>query len=592
MSDQVHEQENTDLAGRLALAAIGGWAGVAWWFVQSHLASIVSNPQLYLFIVTALAGFLGAILALTGPLPLRRAAFAAIFTAILPAGFLTWASLRYESVADLLARIDMPLAVLILGVLPLPYWVAMVRPGLGWRDYQTLFFVSWSGFVRLSSAVLFAVVFWMAIFLANELLQLAGIELIRTLIAVPMIPPIATGVVVGLALAIINEMEEALSHALIIRLLRLMIFPALLVVGGFAVALPFQGYDMLFGVLSPAGTLLIISGVLVLLVSSAVGAGPGDAVRSSLMRWATRGLALLVPVIAGLALQAIRLRIGEHGLSPGRLAIGLAASVMMAYGVFYTLSVLSGWRWMKRVRFVNSWMALIIVVLAALWLSPAINAEKLSAENQLKRFQAGRLSAETLDVWALRHEWGRPGREVLAVLAQSERIDPALAKRLSVVELAPDRATFDSPTPVVVSGNSRARLKEIMPIQPPEAAAEFDRFVLPWYAGSVSGFLEGCDDKTEAGNPGCVLVVADLLPTNPGNEGILFYKSFGLLRGEVIVPEPIFRRADASEVFSVPPPDFAQTDQILDQIQAGEFVSGPARINAISIGERQFTVPY
>lgn len=591
LRDMEENHERIDLKGRMLLATIGGFAGIIWWFARGYLGILIANEQLYSFLTFSLLGFFGALVILIGPLPFRRAVLAALVPALVPAFFLTLASLRYEGLDDLFNRIDIPVAALILGVVPLPYLVALLRPGLGWRDYQTLFFISWAGLVQISSAVLFALVFWMAVLLANELLGLAGIEIIKDLIAIPIIPPVATGIATGLALAIINELEDALSYSLIVKFLRLLILPTLLVVGGFSIALPLQGYDTLFGALSPAGTLLIIAGFLVLLTTSAVGGGPNDAVRSSLMRWGTRGLVLLIPVIAGLALQAVRLRIAEHGLSPGRMAIGLAACVLMSYGVLYTLAVLSGWRWMKRIRLVNWGMGLVNVVLAALWLSPVVNAEKLSAQNQVERFKAGRIAVDTFDVWALRHEWGLPGRVALNKLSQ-DMSDPRLAKRLSLVELAPDRDTFDSPAPVVSSGNSRMRLKEIMPVQPPEAKSEFDRFVLPWYAGSVGGFLEGCDDLTEAGNPGCVLVVADLLPNNPGNEGVLFYKSFGLLRGEVIVPEPIFRRAEASEVFSVPSPDFVETDQILDSIQSGEFTAGPARINAISIGERQFTVPY
>lgn len=140
--------------------------------------------------------------------------------------------------------------------------------------------------------------------------------------------------------------------------------------------------------------------------------------------------------------------------------------------------------------------------------------------------------------------------------------------------------------------SARAELKELMPVMPPAAAAELDRYVLPWYAGSMASFLEGCRDRTKSGRPGCVLVVLDLVPDNPGNEAILFYKSFGLLRGEVIVPEPVFRRADAADVFSLPPPGFDETDLLLEQLQDGGFTAGPARINAITIGERQFTVPF
>lgn len=576
---------------RVLLALIGGGAGATWWFVGDHLGALVTNPQLFLFIAVYAIGFFVSFFSLVGPLPLLFAFPMALLLGLLPSGLLTWASLRHDSLSDFFARIDPVVAGCAVGFLPLPFVAAALTKGVSWRNYIVLFNVSWGIVIRFVAAALFVLVFWLAIFLSDELLRLAGIEVIRTLIGIDWVPAVATGMVAGLALAVVNEMHDLVSYSLVLRMLRLAIPPALLVVGAFAIALPFQGYDVLFGILSPSGTLLMISLVLILLINAAIGPGEASAIQTLFMRLSTRALSLLLPVLAALAVEGVRVRIMEHGISPGRLALGLAASVVLLYAILYAIFSLTGRKWMARIRKANVWMALLVFVLAVSWLSPILNSERFSANSQLSRFRSGDLSAEHVDLWALSHEWGRPGRSALDQLKSLE--NPDIMRRLALLDVAPDRATFERPATVSVGGgNSRADLKAIMPIQPPEARAEFDRYVLPWYAGSVSGFLEGCNDQTASGNPGCVLVVVDLLPENPGNEGILFYKSFGILRGEVIVPEPIFRRADASEIFSAPPPDFEETDQIIDALQAGEFTTGPASINAISIGERQFTVPF
>ncbi len=575
---------------RALLALIGGLAGAAWWFVGARLPALVAGDQPYLLIVSGLAAFFGAFFALIGPLPLVRALPAAVVAALIPANLLTWASLRHDSLPEFFARIDPAVAGFVAAALPLPFVIAALTPGAGWRHYPTLFAASWGIAVRFAAAALFALVFWLAVFLANELLRIAGIEVIGDLIAIDWLPPVATGMVAGLALASVNELDDLLSYSLVLRLMRLLLPPALLVVGAFVAALPFQGYDRLFGILSPAGTFLVICLVLILLINAAIGAEDEDAVRTGFMRLATRATALLLPVLAALSVEAVRVRILAHGLSPGRLALGLAALVLLGYGLVYAVSALTGRRWMARIRRGNVWMAVVVIALAVLWLTPVLNPERIAASSQVARYEEGALDAETVDLWSLRHDWGRAGEAALAALAADA--SPDLARRLSLLDVAPDRATFDNPVVTPGAGSSRTELKEVMPVMPPEAVAEFDRFVLPWYAGSVTGFLEGCRDRTATGRPGCALVVADLLPDNPGNEGILFYKSFGLLRGEVIVPEPIYRRADASEVFSVPPPDFAETDEILDALQEGAFTAGPARINAITIGNRQFTVPF
>lgn len=590
-----HTGEATILAKRAALAAIGGLGGGAYWFLSEELPDRLADPQLFLAVTALAFGFFAALMALTGPLRLRVALPAALLAAVPPAALLTWASLRYDALSELFARPEPVIAYLVVLVLPLPYLIAALRKGTSWRDYPTLFGEGWGIVVRIASAALFAGIVWVAVFLADELLRLVGIDVIERLRAVDWLPPTFTGLVAGLALAIVNEMRDLISAGLALKLLRLLIPPALLVVGAFTIAVPVQGLAQLFGALSPAATLLAIALVLTLLVSTGVDADDEAAPRSTLLRLSTRGLALLLPAVALLALEALRQRYQAEGLSPARVAGALAGAVLFLYGLFYAASALTGSRWMARIRAVNTVMALFVILLAALWLTPALDAERLSAEDQVARFESGRIGAGQIDLWTLEHDWGRAGRRALArIEAEAEGHPEAelLAERIGFARQAPDRLAFWNVPRGPAALSARAELKELMPVMPPAAAAELDRYVLPWYAGSMASFLEGCRDRTKSGRPGCVLVVLDLVPDNPGNEAILFYKSFGLLRGEVIVPEPVFRRADAADVFSLPPPGFDETDLLLEQLQDGGFTAGPARINAITIGERQFTVPF
>jgi hypothetical protein len=583
------------LAGRAALGAIGALAGATFWYLTEQLPDRLTDPQAYLAVTATAFGYFGALMALVGPLRLRAALPVALLAAAPAAALLTWASTRYDALSELFARPENLIAYVLVLALPLPYLIAALRPGTSWRDYPTLFGESWSIVVRIAASALFAGIVWIAVFLADELLRLVGIDVIERLLEIDWLPATFTGLVAGLALAIVNEVRDLVSAGLALRLLRLLIPPALLVVGAFTVAIPVQGLARLFGTLSPSATLLSIAVVLTLLVSTGVDADDEAAPRSAFVRLCTRGLALLLPAVSLLALEALRQRYEAEGLSPARLGAAVAGGVLFLYGVFYALSALTGARWMARIRGVNTAMAPVVILLAALWLTPTLDAERLSAEDQLARFEAGKTEAARIDLWTLQHDWGRAGREALnRIEAQAGRHPDAelLLERIAYARQAPDRLAFWNIPRDPASLSARAELKQLIPVVPPEAEAEFDRYVLPWYAGSLASFLDGCRDRTDTGRPGCVLVVLDLVPDNPGNEAILFYKSFGLLRGEVIVPEPVFRRADAAEVFSVPPPDFAETDRLIEQIQDGQFTAGPARINAITIGERQFTVPY
>jgi hypothetical protein len=582
------------LAGRAAHGAIGLIAGLAAWYFIEDLPGSLENPQAYLAVGAFLGAYFAGLMALTGPLRLRTALPVAAITALPAALLLGWASLRYDTLAEMFTRPEPVLAYLVLVSLPLPYLIAGFRPGAHWRDYDTLFSESWGIVLRLASAGLFTGIAWLAVFLSNELLRLVGIDVIERLIDKTWLTAAFSGLVAGLALAIVNERSARATPGLVLTLLRLMIVPALIVVGAFTIAIPVRGIEVLFGALSPAATLMAIALVLALLVSTGVGAAGTRPPPSVLVRLAARGLAFLLPVIAALALWALWRRYEVEGLSPARLAAFLAGALLLAYGLGYALAALTP-GWMARVRAVNGWLALVVIALAALWLTPVLDAERLSATDQVARLKAGAIDAEALDIWTLEHDWGRAGRAAVAALEAEAAADPEgaeLARRIAFARQAPDRGAFGDVGGSAAPSGGRAELKRLMPVQPPEAEAEFDRYVLPWYAGSVASFLDGCHDLTAGGRPGCVLVVHDLVPANPGREAILFYKSFGLLRGEVIVPEPVFRRADAAEVFSIPAPDFAETDALIERLQDGGFEAGPAQINAITIGERQFTVPF
>lgn len=583
------------LARRVALGAIGATGGLAGWLLAVRLPERIESLPAYVLLTALVGGYFAALLALVGPLKLRAALLWALAPAAFAAALLAWASLRYDALPELLARPETVLAYLIVLFLPLPYLVAALRPSVSWRNYPTLFDESWGMVVRIAAAAIFVAIAWLAVLLSNELLRLVGIDLVERLMRVAWLPAAFSGLVAGLALATVDEMRGLASPALLLRLLRLLILPAVLVVGAFVAAVPVQGVERLFGALSPAATLLAIGVALTFLIAAGVDARDGTAARGAATRAGTAVLALLLPAVAALALWSLAQRYGAVGLSPARLSAGLAGAVLLAYGLLYAASVLLGAGWWARIRAANGWMGLAVLALAALWLTPALDAERLSAADQLARFEDGRLGVEEVDLWTLRHDWGRAGRAALArieALAPDHPDGARLRERLALSAQAPDRFAFWNVPRDPVILNARAQLRALMPVVPAEAAEEFDRYVLPWYAGSVASFLDGCKDLTPSGRPGCVLVVHDLVPENPGNEAILFYKSFGLLRGEVIVPEPVFRRADAAEVFSIPPPDFEETDALIERLQDGGFTAGPARINAITVGDRQFTVPF
>jgi hypothetical protein len=185
----------------------------------------------------------------------------------------------------------------------------------------------------------------------------------------------------------------------------------------------------------------------------------------------------------------------------------------LGYGLAYALAVLRGQGWMGRIRQSNIGMALLAILLAALWLTPVLNAERIAANDQLARFDAGRTEIADLDVEALQR-WGYAGQAVLDVLAERAK-DPAetaLAARL---------AGTDDPEGVQHAATVLA-LSGLMPVQPAGATGTRDTLIAAADDFLLRDWTEICARQTIAGRPGCLMAVADLLPARPGEEAILF----------------------------------------------------------------------
>lgn len=497
------------IAARIQLAAAGALGGAAVWAVveASDRTWISGFPALALAVLITV-GF-GALMAMAGPIGLLRAVLRAFGLGLLVAA-LTWLTeLRYAEFNDFLNSPIPSLAALTVATLPVPFLIAQVRSR--WNDYPVLFLEAWSAVLRLAAAGAFTGLVWLVIFLSDQLLQIVGIGVIGALLDQELFALALGGAIFGLGVAVIDDLADLLSPYVVLRVFRLFLPVVLGVMAVFLVALPFRGLDGLAGGLSPATLLLTMVAGGIALVSIAIDQADPDATQSALLVRCTQGMALILPVVAALAVYAIWLRVVDRGWSPERLFILLVAGVGLVYGLVYALSVLLGGTWMERIRQGNIRIALGIVVLAALWLTPVLNAERISAASQLARFEAE--GVEALDAAALRM-WGRPGAAVLAVLGEraKEPGQEALAAALAGESVSPQ----DDGAELV------AELAAILPVQPQSATGMRDVILGAVESYQLQDWLQVCGTKLETGQPGCLLVVADLLPLRPGEEAMIF----------------------------------------------------------------------
>ena len=520
------DQSETPVAlNRAVLSLIGGLAGLSFWLLSDKLESLIDNPQAYLFLSALGVAFFASVLAMAGPLSVGRAVLSGLVVALVAAALLTWASLRFD-VTDDFMRTGHPLAAFAVIVsIPLPFLIAAQRPDEGWRSYPALFNHAWTIVVRYAAAWLFVGVFWGVLMLSNGLLQIVGLTVIEDLLKIDAVPWVVTGLVLGLAIAVVNELSDYVSPYLILRLLRLLLPVVLLVMVVFIAALPFNGLSGLFGGLSAAFTLLVMALAGITLVSTALDRSDEEAVHSPAMRLFTQALALLLPVMAALAGYAIWERVAQYGWTPDRLAGASVAVVVAAYALLYAVSVLWHQRWMARIRRINTAMALAVVVGAMLWLTPLINPQRLATADQLARYRSGEVSARALDLWSIGRQWGRAGQAGIARLAANrEGPDAALLQdRLTRLKDATSRSEFEREARDAAAEETLAQVLALLPIvSAPDPMARKVLEILPPY--QLRDLRDACRRKTAAGNPGCVLLIADFLPAYPGKEAVLAYR--------------------------------------------------------------------
>ena len=525
---------NRGLSGRAVMAGVGALVGVAMWFLVYRAADVITNPHMFVMFTSAVAGSAAVLLAMAGPLSLGRAVLGAVSLAGPAALALGWSSYGFESVE---AFMESGLAlvawatILFVGT---PFAIVALQPGSHWRSYPALFDCAWRIVVRYAAAWLFVAVFWGILLLSSALLEIVAITVIDDLLAIDPVPHILAGAMLGLAIRVVHEMRDYLSPFMVLRLLRLLVPVLLVVLVIFVAALLFQPFGGLFGGLSPAATLLVVAIGAISLVSVAVDKDEDHAVKLGFMRLATEGLALLLPVLAGVAVYAVWLRVGQYGWTPDRLAAAFAAGIVALYALFYALAVLFRGVWMQHVRSVNIGMAMLVWLAGFAWLTPVINAEAISTRDQVARYLDGQVDVAGLAVWEMAHEWGRAGAAGLTELkALDGDAHEGLHRAIDLAEVSNYRHVFERRRGDTGREEKIRQLAQQITVMPEgEAITAAMLAQLPDHR--IEDWGVACAREVE---PGCVVVFGQFNTRTPQSEGVAFmpgrdgrYDALGLRR--------------------------------------------------------------
>lgn len=563
---------------RWQMALIGALAGVSFYLLSEILDKGVLGDRTFLALVTFATTFFTGLLAMAGPLTVTRAgASAAVLAAVTTLLFL-WPSFRFDTLDNYFFGPFPVLATAVIGTVPLPFIIAAAGPG--WRDYPALFSAAWTIVVRYAAAWTFVGVVWAVIYLSDMLLSIVGLNVIQDLIDIDVVPFVVTGLTLGLALAVVQEFKDYVSPFLILRLLRLLLPAVLVVMVVFVFALPVQGLSGLFGGLSVAAILLSMTAGSATLITTAVDQSDAEATQSPLLAGATQALALILPIPAGLAAYSVWLRVDQYGWTPDRLFAALMSIFAVGYGLFYAVAVIRRAGWMQRIRQANIIMALAGIGAAALWLTPVLNAERISSNNLMARYQSGATPLTALDLTQL-HDWGLAGESTRSALE-------ALAKEPGQEALGAALASNINPSPVEIDANpakAMADLVAVLPLQPATATADRDRLLAGLQSYDIVSWLAACRTPLADGKPGCVMVIADFSELYPGNEAMVVLRDAGdAMRYEALVHVgTAVERRSMSALQGYLPYDAGGAKMIAD-MQAAPPVLSPVPLSQITVG--------
>lgn len=509
------------MAQRMQYILIGLLAGLAFWAL-AEAPEMWRASRLFVAAVVLAVSFFSGALAMLGELKLRRAVgFAAALGG--GAGALVLAkSLNFTSATQMLDQGHVLLALGAITFLPVPFAIAWGLGGrAGWADYRVLFIESWNIVVRYAAAWLFVGLVWVVLWLLAMLLRIVGVEALADLLDMPLVIWLVVGGALGLGLSVVTELSDMVSPYLLLRLLRLLLPLVLAVVVVFILALPVRGLTHLFGHLSAAAILMATALAGIGLISIAVDQDDVEAVHGPVLAWSGRGLALALPVLAGLAIWAIALRVSSYGWTPDRVLAATGAAVVAIYALAYAAAVLTGRRWTGHIRRANVAVALGMIGLGLVWMTPFISPEGIATRSQMARFAAGSMGVERLPLWEMAHDWGVAGdRAVERLRAEAAKPEQAaLAQHLARLDEASGRWEMERPVAQPAPGRAEA-LRSVIALRP-EGTVLPEPLLAAIAAEAGDDWAARCALTTPAGNPACVLVIAEFLPMVPGREAIL-----------------------------------------------------------------------
>lgn len=278
--------------------------------------------------------------------------------------------------------------------------------------YQVLFTNSWRNFLVGVLSAVFTLIFWLILMLWAQLFKVIEIEFFLELFTKDWFIIPVLSVAFGLGISLFRDLTRVIDSItkLLHWLIKLLLPLALVVAIVFLAVLPFVGLQVLWATGNGTALLLWLLAILLFFTNAVYQDGRETNPYPLLVHRLIYGGLCVMPIIAGLSLYGLVLRLNQYGWTVERCWAFVAWFILALFALGYVVGI--GRRrddWTADLARVNTAMGLVVLAIMLLANSPLLDFRKISLASQLRRVDSGEIVLREFDFWYATHHLARPG---------------------------------------------------------------------------------------------------------------------------------------------------------------------------------------
>ncbi|MDR2875923.1 MAG: DUF4153 domain-containing protein [Methylobacillus sp.] len=323
-----------------------------------------------------------------------------------------------------------PPALFALWFLLMPFVQIRLKLGAWSADYKLLFAYSWHNTIVLFEASLFTGLFWGLLALWQALFGMLNIMFFKELFSAPLFYHPATTLIFGCAIYLTGSTENAGRVVTVVLNQVLNLFKWLGTVTALLLTLFTLALLPQLPALFTSGNkaisavwLLWLIAVVVLFLNAAFRDGAAE---KPYPKWIALFMRFVIPlmvIVSVTAAWALCVRANGYGLTVDRVWAFVVAGAALLYSVGYAIAAARKGAWFGGIARVNVIVALVLMAVLALMMTPILSPHRLAAESQYNRILAGPFDESWINSGrtpfsTLRYDTGSYGQRKLEELAQ------------------------------------------------------------------------------------------------------------------------------------------------------------------------------